>query len=117
MCLAGMRGEDVADLLRRMLGTRHGGTIAWRFLRDNWATIIPAQPEKSIWRIMSGLSWLVRVEEDGSAPEAQDVRSFVAAHPLGGLQQLVDQSLEVLDVRLAFARRERALTTEVLSAP
>jgi len=117
MCLAGMRGEDVADLLRRMLGTRHGGTIAWRFLRDNWATIIPAQPEKSIWRIMSGLSWLVRVEEDGSAPEAQDVRSFVAAHPLGGLQQLVDQSLEVLDVRLAFARRERALITEVLSAP
>jgi hypothetical protein len=107
MILAGMRGEDVAHLLRRMLETRHGGTIDWHFLKDNWDAIIPAQPEKSIWRIMSGLSWLLRVEGDGSAPDAEDARSFVAAHPFGGLQQLVEQSLELLAARLAFIYRER----------
>jgi puromycin-sensitive aminopeptidase len=115
MCLAGMRGEDVADVLRRMLGTRQGGPAAWDFLRDNWATLIPAQPEKSLWRIMSGLSWLVRAEPDGSVRDSGDVRSFVADHPLGGLQQLVDQSLELLDVRLSFVRRERAGLSHVLS--
>jgi puromycin-sensitive aminopeptidase len=116
MCLTGMRGEDVADVLRRMLGTRHGGPATWQFLQDNWATVIPAQPEKSIWRIMSGLSWLIRPEADGSVRDSADVRSFVAAHPLGGLQQLVEQSLELLDARLAFIRRERAHLREVLSA-
>ncbi len=116
MCLTGMRGEDVADVLRRMLGTRHGGAATWQFLRDNWATVIPAQPEKSVWRIMSGLSWLIRAQADGSVLDSADVRSFVAAHPLGGLQQLVDQSLELLDVRLAFVRRERARFRQVLSA-
>jgi puromycin-sensitive aminopeptidase len=116
MCLARIRGEDVAELLRRMLGTRHGGTTAWHFLRDNWATLIPSQPEKSIWRIMSGVSWLIRVDDDGSAPDAEDARSFIAAHTLGGLHQLVEQSLELLDVRLAFVRRERARTGQVLSA-
>jgi hypothetical protein len=116
MCLGGMRGEDVAELLRRMLGTRHGGTAAWHLLRDNWAELIPAQPEKSIWRIMSGLSWLVCVGDDGSAPDAEDAGSFIAAHPLGGLQQLVEQSLELLDARLAFVRRERVRIGRVLSA-
>jgi aminopeptidase N len=117
MCLAGMRGEDVADVLRRMLGTPHGGPAAWDFLRGHWATLIPAQPEKSVWRIMSGLSGLLRTEAGGAVPDSADIRSFVAAHPLGGLQQLVDQSLELLDVRLAFVRRERARLRQVLSAP
>jgi len=114
MSLAGMRGEDVAHLLCRMLGTPHGGTTAWRFLRDNWAALITAQPEKSIWRMMSGVSWLLRVEDDGWAPDAEDARSFIAAHPFGGLHQLVEQSLELLDVRLAFIRRERARIGQVL---
>ena len=114
MCLAGMRGEDVANLLRRMLGTPHGGTTAWRYLRDNWAALITAQPEKSVWRIMGGVSGLLRVEDDGRAPDAEDARSFIAAHPFGGLRQLVEQSLELLDVRLAFIRRERARIGQVL---
>jgi puromycin-sensitive aminopeptidase len=114
MCLGGMRGEDVAEVLRRMMGTRHGGTAAWQFLRDNWATLIQAYPEKSVWRIVSGVSWLLRLEDDGSAPDAADARSFIAAHPLGGLQQLADQSLEVLEARLAFVRRERARIGQLL---
>jgi aminopeptidase N len=116
MCLAGMRGEDVASMLRRMLETPHAGTTAWRFLRDNWAALITAQPEKSIWRIMSGVSGLLRVEDDGQAPDAEDARCFIAAHPFGGLHQLVEQSLELLDVRLAFIRRERARIGQVLGA-
>jgi len=114
MSLAGMRGEDVAHLLCRLLGTPHGGSTAWRFLRDNLAALITAQPEKSIWRMMSGVSWLLRVEDDGWAPDAEDARSFIAAHPFGGLHQLVEQSLELLDVRLAFIRRERARIGQVL---
>jgi aminopeptidase N len=114
MSLAGMRGEDVASMLRRMLETSHGGPAAWRFLRDNWAALVTAQPEKSIWRIMSGVSGLLRVEDDGRAPDADDARSFIAAHPFGGLHQLVEQSLELLDVRLAFIRRERARLGQVL---
>jgi len=115
MCLAGMRGEDVAEVLRRMLGTRHGGAAAWHFLRDNWDILMPAQPEKSVWRIISGFSWLLGIEDDGSAPDAEDARSFVAAHPFGGLHQLVDQSLELLDARLAFVRRERGRVGQLLS--
>jgi hypothetical protein len=60
---------------------------------------------------------LLRTEGGGSVPDSGDIRSFAAAHPLGGLQQLVDQSLELLDVRLAFVRRERARLRHVLSAP
>ena len=115
MCLSGMRGEDVADVLRRMLGTRHGGTTAWRFLRDNWNTLIPAQPEKSVWRIVTGVSWLLGIDDDGSAPDAEDARSFIAAHPLGGLHRLADQSLELLEARLAFVRRERGRVGRLLS--
>jgi puromycin-sensitive aminopeptidase len=115
MCLDGMRGEDVAEVLRRMMGSRHGGTAAWHFLRDNWPTLVQAQPEKSVWRIVSGVSWLLRVEGDGSAPDAADASSFLAAHPLGGLQQLADQSLELLDARLAFVRRERPRLGQVLT--
>jgi puromycin-sensitive aminopeptidase len=114
MCLDGMRGEDVAEVLRRMLGTRHGGATAWHFLRGNWDILVPAQPEKSVWRIMTGLSWLLGIDDDGSAPDAEDARSFVAAHPLGGLHQLVDQSLELLDARLAFVRRERSRVGRLL---
>ncbi len=114
MCLAGLRGEDVADVLRRMLGTRPGGPAAWRFLRDNWDALIPAQPEKSVWRIMTGVSWLLQVSDDGSAPDAADARSFIATHPLGGLHQLVDQSLELLEARLAFVRRERGRVRRLL---
>lgn len=115
MCLSGMRGEDVADVLRRMLGTRHGGTAAWHFLRDNWNTLIPAQPEKSVWRIVTGVSWLLEVGDDGSATDAEDAGSFIAAHPLGGLHQLADQSLELLEARLAFVRRERGRVGHLLS--
>lgn len=111
---AWLGGEDMAVLLRRMMGTGHGGTAAWHFLRDNWAMLIPGQPEKSIWRIMSGVSGLLRVEDDGAAPDAEDVRSFVAAHPMGGLHQLVEQSLELLDARLTFVRRQQARLGQVL---
>ncbi len=116
MCLAGIRGEDVADVLRRMLATRHGGAAAWRFLRDNWATLVQAQPEKSAWRIMTGVSWLLQVDDDGTTPDADNARSFIALHPLGGLHQLVEQSLELLGVRLAFVRRERPRIGHALSA-
>jgi puromycin-sensitive aminopeptidase len=108
MCQGGLRGEDVAYVLRQMLATRHGGTAAWQFLRDNWDALILAYPEKSVWRILTGVSWLLRVGDDGSAPDAAQARSFMAAHPLGGLHQLVEQSLELLEARLAFVHRERS---------
>ena len=48
-------------------------------------------------------------------PMAYNAREFVAAHPFGGVQKLIDQELELLDIGIAFIRRERPLLGALLS--
>jgi hypothetical protein len=80
----------------------------WDELKDRYAS--HAMPV-----ITGGLTRLADVDPDGRPVLADDVSAFLAEHPLGGQQRLVDQHLERLAVNVGFVREHRASLGELLT--
>jgi puromycin-sensitive aminopeptidase len=107
MCLTEIRSQDAPYVLAQMMFNTALTRTTWEFITSRWDDILARFPRNSLSRMMRGVVNLDIVEEDGSAPLAEEAARFVAAHPLEGQQKLVDQSIEILDVNVAFIRRER----------
>ncbi len=98
--LGDIRTQDAPYMLNRLLTNRPGGPAAWAFVREHWDELCARFPDNTIPRMLSGLSSLVDPEL------AAQVHAFFAEHPLHSGQRSLDQTLERLDINVAFAERE-----------
>jgi puromycin-sensitive aminopeptidase len=115
MCLGEIRSQDAPYLLMGMMYNRAIRETTWRFVTERWEEIVARYPRNSLSRLLRGVINLDEVDEEGNAALAEEAARFVAEHPLEGQQKLVDQSLELLDVNVAFVRRERGRLGQLLA--
>ena len=93
-----VRTQNAPFLLARALSNRTHGPVAWKFVRQNWSTIVERFPASTIVRMVEGVRWLI--------PVAADVQGFFAEHPVPQSPKTMEQHLERLRVNLAFHDRE-----------
>ncbi len=98
--LGEVRTQDAPFLLNRLLANRVGGAQTWSFIVGHWEELLARLPDNTIPRMLAGLSSLV-------APElAAQVHAWFATHHLASGQRSLDQTLERLDINVAFAETE-----------
>ena len=103
-----VRTQNAPFLLARALGNRTHGAEAWKYVRQNWSTILEKFPSSTIVRMVEGVRWLV--------PVAADVEGFFAEHPVPQSPKTMEQHLERLRVNVAFFDREHELFSRSLDA-
>jgi puromycin-sensitive aminopeptidase len=115
MCMSEIRTQDAPYLIMRMLLNRFVRASTWDFVLLRFEEMEARFPRNSLPRLLHGIAGLDKVGPEGETPLADSAREFVAAHPFGGVQKLIDQELELLDIGIAFIRRERPLLGALLS--
>ena len=99
-------------MIQRALRNREHGAAVWAFLRDNWERAQTRFSPSLLPRVIEGTTWLV---EDGVA---DDVISFVAAHPVAAGGRTIAQHMERLRVHQATVARERVrFSAALLESP
>jgi puromycin-sensitive aminopeptidase len=99
MAATEVRTQNAPYVINGALGNREHGDLAWSWLKDHWSELLDKFPDNSHSRMIEGVSSL--------SPEvADDVRAFLSANPIKAGQKTVEQTLERLDVNVAFRRRE-----------
>ncbi|HEX4820489.1 MAG TPA: M1 family aminopeptidase [Acidimicrobiales bacterium] len=93
-----VRTQNAPFLLARALGNRTHGPEAWKYIRQNWSTIVEKFPASTIVRMVEGVRWLI--------PVAADVQAFFAEHPVEQAPKTMEQHLERLRVNVAFYDRD-----------
>ena len=101
MCLDGtVRTQDAPYLVAECLRNRRRGEQAWRFVRDNWETMLEEYPDNAIVRMLDGVKSL-------SLPAvAADVTAFFDSHAVPQGELTLRQHLERLQVNVALRERE-----------
>jgi puromycin-sensitive aminopeptidase len=95
-----------ADSIRPVLGVvlnRHTGDIGWKFIQDNWDTIVK--------RYGSGGHLLTYfVDAIGGAfctqDKANEVKTFFATHEAKGAERKVKQAIERIELKAAWRERD-----------
>ena len=104
-----VRRQDSYWVIARLLGNRDTGVAVWRRVRSDWAAILDAVPEQSA-------HWMLNLIHHRTEPDvASDITEFFEANPIKGAEQLVNQQLERLAVRVALRERERSRLAEAFS--
>lgn len=94
-----IRTQDIPFVLRRAMGNRTTGTLAWSHVRDNWDTWNERLPDNTIIRMVEGVSAL-------SHPDlSREIQEFFAAHPVPQAGARLAQALERLRVQVGFRFR------------
>ena len=105
MTVTEIRTQDAPYMIRRLLGSRAGGELTWHFVTSHWGELTERFAPHAIPSMLGGISRLADIDDDGNPVLADQVRGFLAEHPLGGLQKPVDQHLERLAVNIGFVAR------------
>ena len=92
-----VRTQDGPYLVRRAL--LNPDARAWAFVTGRWEDLVLAFPSNSVAPMLEGV-----VALDGPG-QAEDVRRFLASHPVPQGAKQIAQHLERLDVNAAFRRR------------
>ena len=95
-----VRTQDVGILLARLLGNRAGKQAAWDFVRAQWPAVEQRLPPFPRRRLIAATTSLATAE--GRC----EVEAFFREHPVEGAERTLQQTLEQLDLLVAF--RERA---------
>jgi puromycin-sensitive aminopeptidase len=95
-----VRTQNAPYLIGVVLGNRAAPDVAWSFLEERWDEINGRFPSNSLSRMIEGVATQV---DAGLATRA---RAFLDAHPVPSATLLVRQTLERLDVNVAFARTQ-----------
>jgi puromycin-sensitive aminopeptidase len=103
-----IRRQDSYRVIARLLGHRDTGPRAWREVRSNWHRIVDAMPPRFARRMLDLVHF--RSEPD----IAGDIEGWLAANPIRGAEQHIDQQLERLRVRVALRAREASRLAEAL---
>lgn len=101
-----VRTQDAPYLFAALMSNEEAGSDAWRFLKENWQTMVDRYPENGVVRMVSAVSSLDKPEL------ANDVRSFFAAHPVKSGEMAVAQALEQLDINVKLREREEKNLSE-----
>jgi puromycin-sensitive aminopeptidase len=94
-----VRTQNAPFLINAALGNLEHGDKAWAWLRDRWGELLERFPDNSHARMIESVSTL-------PPSVAADVRAFLSANPVKAGQRTVEQTLERLDVNVAFRERE-----------
>ena len=115
MCRGEVRSQNAPYLLSGMLRSREVGVDTWTFVKENFSEFEERFPANSIHRMLDGVSGLIEIDEHGAAPIAAEVRAFCDEHIDEARRRLVGQSLERLDINVAFAKRTRTHLADLLN--
>jgi puromycin-sensitive aminopeptidase len=96
LALTEVRVQNAPFLVAAAMGNRAAGHLAWEFVEEHWSQLSARFPHKLLPRMIEGVTALVDPDL------ARRVRRFLEAHPISGSERLVEQSLERLDVNVAF---------------
>ena len=114
LCLTEIRSQDAPYLLRSLLTNRVAGPQVWDFVSGHFDTLLERYPSNSITRMLE-ISRLCQLDPDGTPGLSLRIASFLAAHPLGGQQRAIDQSLERLVVNVRFVLAHRSILGSLLA--
>jgi puromycin-sensitive aminopeptidase len=95
-----VRTQNAPYLLNAALANRWHGPLVWEWMKAHWEDLQARFPDNSHARMVENVSAL------HEPSVAADVRSFLEAHPVKAGQRTVEQTLERLDVNVAFRQRE-----------
>jgi puromycin-sensitive aminopeptidase len=105
-----VKTQDVGPLLARLLGNPVGKQAAWEFVRAEWPALSDRLPPFPRRRLIAATAHL-------ATPEARrEVEAFFTAHPVEAAERTLQQTLEQLDLLIAFRARAQPRLREVLSA-
>jgi puromycin-sensitive aminopeptidase len=99
MAATEVRTQNAPFVINAALGNLEHGDVAWAWLKERWQELLDKFPDNSHARMVESVSVLPSSVTD-------DVRAFLTAHPVKAGQRTVEQTLERMDVNVAFRRRE-----------
>ncbi len=108
MAATEVRTQNAPFVINAALANREHGDKAWAWLKERWGSLLEKFPDNSHARMIESISTL-------PAELAGDVRAFLSAHPVKAGQKTVEQTLERLDVNVAFRRREGERLAQVFT--
>jgi puromycin-sensitive aminopeptidase len=95
-----IRSQDSFWVLALLLGQRQNGVLIWSLMRENWDVMMAVLPPQAGRRILD----LVQYR---SEPEvAESIHAWFEEHTISGGEKFIQQSLELLDVRVGLRERE-----------
>jgi hypothetical protein len=98
-----VRSQNGWIVVSSLLANPVAGQAIWRRVTEVWDAILERFPKNAHARIAEAIPSLC-----GDAEFARSVVQFLAEHPLASGPRRVAQSVERLNVNVAFAARERA---------
>jgi hypothetical protein len=105
-----VRSQNGFAVLSALLANPVGCQAVWTRITERWDAILERFPKNAPVRILESLPALC-----GDADFAQSAIDFLAEHPLASGPRRVAQSVERLQVNVAFAARERPELGQVLT--
>jgi puromycin-sensitive aminopeptidase len=103
LAMTEVRSQNGWIVIAALVANRVAGQVIWRRVTESWDFILERFPKNAHVRIAEAIPALC-----GDAAFAQTVVQFLADHPLASGPRRVAQSVERLNVNVAFAGRERA---------
>jgi hypothetical protein len=94
-----IRSQNAGATVARIIGHRSGGPEAWSQVRDRWDELTARFPA------LTARSALTFIHHRSEPETADDVRSWLGAHPLPGADSYAAQQLERLQVRVGLRER------------
>ena len=98
-----VRVHDTISVVAAVAANRHGRSLAWEFIKDNWEEFDRRYGEGGF-----GLMRLVAIPSIFTTPEAQeDVERFFRDHPVPAADRTIRQTLERIQINIAWLERNR----------
>jgi len=104
------RTQNAPFVINAALANREHGEAAWTWLASKWTELLARFPHNSHARMIENIAVLSRPEL------ASEIRRFITEHPVAAGQKTVEQTLERLDVNVAFRQREGERLAQVFAA-
>jgi puromycin-sensitive aminopeptidase len=99
MAATEVRTQNAPFVINGALANLDHGDQAWAWLKERWGELLEKFPDNSHARMVESVAVLPSSVTD-------DVRAFLTEHPVKAGQRTVEQTLERMDVNVAFRRRE-----------
>ena len=107
-----VRTQDTVSMVIGVAANRHGGDLAWEFIKDNWDEFNRRYGAGgfAIMHLVSIIGRFTTLEH------AADVEEFFAEHPAPGAQRTIQQSLERIRINARWLEVQGAEVGEWLGA-
>jgi puromycin-sensitive aminopeptidase len=95
-----VRTQNAPFVVGQLLAHRDHGPATWTRVKDDWTVLGERFPAHILPRMLDGVRMLCRDHH-----LADDIRAFIAAHPIPSGQRTIDQTVERLGVNESFVSR------------